>query len=324
MAITGLNKVTIECMSWRECDFYIKYLNNVGMRNYQFESAYNYDDISECSDDIQKCIEEEHQNNDEKLIKEMKLLYKKSQLTSSDFSFFDSKEERTCNWAWLFLNKQVMRFDNYRSDNSPLARGKRIVSMRYYDDRSPKLRLDSKSLEKHPCNTGERVRAIKDAFLFSEVDKDGQLKLIKLMQHIWVKIYQNKSIETWLDRKNTVQCKWAWDYIQNSQYIRYFKAWPPLNDDETYWAIQAIFDHGSWEYPDKLNLLMSSMKKAWSQKKFREKSEGKKAYSITMTPKTKDRLDELVLHHELKITEIIEKLIKKEHEKECSKAVCKG
>lgn len=320
MAIHGMKKTMVECMSWRECSFYIEYLNSLGMQNYKFQDLYNYPNISRCSDDIQTGVMQEHQNNAEKQIKEMKQLYKKSQLSSSDFSFFDAKQKRACNWAWLFLKKQTLRFDNKRFDTFPFEGRNRCVSMRSYNNH--RLRLDSKSLEKHPCNTDERVSAIKNAFIFSEVDKEGQIEIIELMQHVWAGIYQKKSIGNWIDREDSVQCDWVWDYIQSSAHSRYFQAWPPINNDEKYFAIQVIFDHGSWEYPDKITLLINSMKKAWSQKKFRDKSEGKKPYSITMTAKTKNRLDDLVLRQELKITEIMENLIRAEHEKECSKAAC--
>ena len=69
--------------------------------------------------------------------------------------------------------------------------------------------------------------------------------------------------------------------------------------------------------PDRKALIIGGMKRAWSQKKFRDKDkkEGKKAYSISMTEKTKQKLDSLAEHKGLKINETIEMLIRNEFEK---------
>lgn len=313
MRVSGAAR--LECTSWRECNFYIDYLVNVCEQRYEFDDIYEYRSIDSCSRDIMREIEHGGCSDVEKLIKGINKQYQASQLTSSDFSLLNKNTKRACNWAWLFLHKQTIAYDNDRYNNSPFEDGVKRVSPRRYRSHSPRLRLDAKSLEAHPNNINERISAIKDAFLFSEVDKEGQIQIIELMKHIWLEIFQHNHLGDWLKQKDTEQCDWAWNYIKNSEHSRYFTTWPPINHDEKYFAIQAVFDHGSWENPDKVNLLLNSMKKAWSQKKFRDKSEGKKPYSVTMTTKTKDRLDELVLHHELKITDIIERLIKEEYEK---------
>jgi macrodomain Ter protein organizer (MatP/YcbG family) len=57
------------------------------------------------------------------------------------------------------------------------------------------------------------------------------------------------------------------------------------------------------------------MKKAWSQKKFREKSSGKKPYSISMTLNTKQKLNALAEEKGMKINDMVEYLVKNEYQK---------
>jgi hypothetical protein len=66
---------------------------------------------------------------------------------------------------------------------------------------------------------------------------------------------------------------------------------------------------------DRKALLIDKMKKAWSQKKFREKSNGKKPYSISMTQNTKQKLNALAEEHEMKINEMVELLIQNEYQR---------
>ncbi|WOD09042.1 hypothetical protein [Marinomonas sp. GJ51-6] len=66
---------------------------------------------------------------------------------------------------------------------------------------------------------------------------------------------------------------------------------------------------------DRKALVIDKMKKAWSQKKFREKSSGKKPYSISMTLNTKQKLNAMAEEKGMKINEMIEYLVQNEFKK---------
>ena len=259
-------------------------------------------------------------SNNKKLKCEMEKAFQTTQLSNDDLSFFDKNEERRCNWLWCFLKENTMRFG--RSDDGlyPFVGGDTYLSPKSYIDETPKIRLSNRPFEIRPSNIGARLMAIKESFKNGEVDLEGQREIIELLKYLWGKIYQGgeskskQDISKWLDSSNIEQCDWAWDYIQNSEHKGLFFSWEPLGNKEKAQAIIAGFDIGTLYNLDRAELFFSKMKSAWSQKKFRDKSGGKKAYSINMTIKTKERLDELAEHYDCKLNEVIEKLIKKEHE----------
>ncbi|HEJ6046277.1 TPA: hypothetical protein SL824_003607 [Pseudomonas aeruginosa] len=66
--------------------------------------------------------------------------------------------------------------------------------------------------------------------------------------------------------------------------------------------------------PEKI-LLMNSIKKRWSQNKYRAKNTGKKQYNFILSDKTIKRLDKLADKHDLKRTQVLDILLKMEEEK---------
>ncbi|MNC73203.1 hypothetical protein D3C75_1243630 [compost metagenome] len=60
---------------------------------------------------------------------------------------------------------------------------------------------------------------------------------------------------------------------------------------------------------------MSSIKKRWSQNKYRAKNTEKKQYNFILSDKTIKRLDKLADKHDLKRTQVLDILLKMEEEK---------
>lgn len=60
---------------------------------------------------------------------------------------------------------------------------------------------------------------------------------------------------------------------------------------------------------------MDSIKKRWSQNKYRAKLVGKKQYNFILSEKAIQRLDKLAEKHDLRRTEVLEILLKMEEEK---------
>lgn len=60
---------------------------------------------------------------------------------------------------------------------------------------------------------------------------------------------------------------------------------------------------------------MNSIKKRWSQNKYRTKLTGKKQYNFILSDKAIQRLDKLAEKYDLRRTEVLEILLKMEEEK---------
>ncbi|HHQ7445626.1 TPA: hypothetical protein ACSU1C_004699, partial [Escherichia coli] len=91
----------------------------------------------------------------------------------------------------------------------------------------------------------------------------------------------------------------TYNFVQNTT---------PLNHAEKLLAVRATFD--LWEGDDNSKkLLLMNLNKAWNQKKLRETRVDKKALNTYLKIKTKIQLDELAEHYDMRISDILEKLI---------------
>ncbi|PSU34071.1 hypothetical protein [Photobacterium lutimaris] len=72
----------------------------------------------------------------------------------------------------------------------------------------------------------------------------------------------------------------------------------------------AIYQFDNWNVsPADKQLLIIKMKRAWSQKKRRDKLEGRKAYSILMSTDVKSKLDEMAYEQGCHRNTLLEKII---------------
>ena len=309
----------LEIHSWREWDFYLHYLETtIGVSIRENKS----DQIQDCEEKINQEIKylKQEDNKLNGLIRELREAFQGTQLSSDKFAWFDKKNERLCNWVWCFLNQKIMNENDDSYSTEPFVKGDNTFYAGVYTDEIPEIRLSIQPFSDHPSNVSERLASIKKSFENGEAGAEGQSQIIELIKLVWEDVYLNKyssAFVNWLDSSNQAQCEWAWDYFQgidNRELRSFFLTWIPHDDKEKAAAMIAAVDMGVLKNLERTELFLSKMKRAWSQKKFRDKSDGKKAYSINMTLKTKKRLDELAEHHDLKLNEVIAKLIKKEHD----------
>ncbi|NAX45448.1 hypothetical protein CAG70_00285, partial [Photobacterium halotolerans] len=251
---------------------------------------------------IEDGIDNLHLNESERntLISGMQKSFYKTQLSDEQFTWLDKGDERFCNWVWCFI-REIDRLSNRRRSHIE----------------TEMINLSTKDLIDTRNSYQQRRKDIISCFHNSEAYPEQQQHLINQIQSIWQTIFQDKRVLNWLDKNNPKQWQWAWEYILNFDKNLISFIWPPTSDNEIKSAIVSIFDMFDilHDNPDRKTLLIGNMKRAWSQKKFRDKNEGKKAYSISMTEKTKQKLDSLAEHKGMKINETIEILIKNEFEK---------
>ncbi|UXK08312.1 hypothetical protein N5094_18305 [Shewanella putrefaciens] len=254
-----------------------------------------------------------HQITPQELAKLKEKFEREEQLQPDEFKWLDKKEERFWNWAWSFLAVYSQPMNNYLEQGVHAFTGYAYgSSMDNYRSDYPVIRINDRAFDRDVTDLTKRIEQIKLAFKSGEADLQSQRQIIQLIHHLWKPIFINKTIIKWLKINNQIQIDWVWDYLQALENPPHQNTlWLPSSDAEKYSVIISFFD--LIEQDDTKQLLTIKIKKAWSQKKFRDKSEGKKAYSISMSAKTKTRLDQLADHYELKITDLIEKLIQDAH-----------
>lgn len=120
----------------------------------------------------------------------------------------------------------------------------------------------------------------------------------------------------WIDAKNEDQVLWAWQYIQLGQHTKFknqsIQHYYPINTKEYYESVLSVFD--CWMgHPSEMKLSLDEMKKAWAQQKYRKGLNGKKQCTFVLHEDTKKKLDHMATQKDLKLNEMLEKLINAEY-----------
>lgn len=133
--------------------------------------------------------------------------------------------------------------------------------------------------------------------------------MLEEMKNLWSIIFNNQKRHKWIDPKNTTQIDWLWDYLNKK--INLISP-PPITDEkDKYTVLVGYFDlnYNNFEFIYHID----KSKQAWSQKKHRDKREGKKAYNFVLSDESKTKLNAIAAHKDQKINETLEKLINKVH-----------
>ena len=127
---------------------------------------------------------------------------------------------------------------------------------------------------------------------------------------------KNQEITRWLNKDENQKISWTFDYLLNIK-LRYIPLVLPgsmgVRDD-----IISFFDVTRTFNEDSSKLIILTMKKSWSQRKYRDKNKDKKQYSINMSQDIGDILDELSQVENKNKNAIIEELIREAYAKRCS------
>ena len=290
---------SLDALSERECTFYTDYL----IKNIRSTSQKNLrgsslaERVKKLNEELESLINKKRAPQN--FASQMRSAFKASQLPSHYFRWIDKKDERLCNWAWCYL-KNVIQDTESATTHGAL-------------EESPFLLLSAKAFATERSSAGERYLDVLDAFYNGEADTNQQEELLEVLKVKWQEIRFNESIVNWLEENNPTQWAWAWSYLQNITQRPLKQAWIPTTETEKKAAVIATLDLS--DNVDRKALIIDKMKKAWSQKKFREKSSGKKPYSISMTLNTKQKLNALAEEKNMKINEMVEYLVRNEYKK---------
>lgn len=143
-------------------------------------------------------------------------------------------------------------------------------------------------------------------------NRNEKESLLFNLQSSWLNFFKLGEKFKWIDQGNESLVKWAWDYCHSKNIPLNFI--PVAKETERYVSLIIMFNH--WDaHPDTKSLFLVHIKKALNQKKQRDKRDGKKAYNIVMSEDIKGKLNTLAEHHDRKINQTLERLIKQEYDR---------
>ncbi|GGN28906.1 MULTISPECIES: hypothetical protein [Marinomonas] len=289
----------LEVRSERECAFYTDYLlssiRSASLKNLRGDT--HTERVKKLNEELDNLVKRNRAPKN--FATQMRSAFKATQLPSSYFRWIDKKDERLCNWIWCYLKSHTKK----REANQEQG----VIQENTF------LLLSEKAFSTERDNVSDRLVDVLNAFYDGEADAQQQQDLLDELKTKWQSIRFNETIVQWLEDNNPAQWAWAWSYLQNITQRPLEQAWIPTSNTEKKAAVIATIDLS--DNVDRKALVIDKMKKAWSQKKFREKSSGKKPYSISMTLNTKQKLNALAEEKNMKINEMIEYLVRNEYKR---------
>ncbi|MBB3243899.1 hypothetical protein FHW68_005484 [Pseudomonas sp. Tn43] len=130
------------------------------------------------------------------------------------------------------------------------------------------------------------------------------------IEHSWNQHKQQDHIFRWFNDKHTSQrCALAWEWLcKNKPLLTLGKA--PIN---SHIELLMFFDQTPFSEAEKI-LCIETIKKRWSQQKYREKLTGKKQQNFILSDKAISHLDALAETYDLKRAQVLEALLQMETE----------
>lgn len=250
-------------------------------------------------------------------------------------------DSRLSTWLWLFLKSQAPH-TNLGELGSP-AMGDRMADFIQNtqlnaelieaqsalfllpekdlewitDNKRQNLFISRKLIEKHgyqpilpPTNLTGRAFTIAmvDIWAIEKTHKSWNINQIKFE---WEQHSRSDQIFKWFDGSDIEQrLETAWEITKKKFPLLAYQENAPKEKEEFIILLEIQFITTS----DKI-LLMESIKKRWSQNKYRAKLTGKKQYNFILSEKAINRLDKLAGKYDLRRTEVLEILLQMEEEK---------
>ncbi|KAE9627778.1 hypothetical protein [Aeromonas veronii] len=296
-------------MDIRRCQFCLTYLNNT--RRIPIANC-DQNDIHSCQMAINNMISMVTSDKSERarLIAELEQACTANILPISHFDWL-KEDKRAAFWLWAYINQTQDNILGVPSTSNPL------------DNMYNKLGLSSS-----PCNHQERLSLIisfMDRFPVSPQAIGFKENLLEKFKEKWKFVYAQPIPLKWLpDEEASVQ--WVWESLQKHfanisgasspmflstlQLTHWFT---PYNHAERLLAVRAALD--LWvDAPDSKRLFLLNLNKAWNQRKLRQQRTDKKAVNTYLRNDTKAQLDSLAVHYKMRISDVLEMLIKERHQ----------
>ncbi|OKP23805.1 hypothetical protein [Serratia fonticola] len=250
------------------------------------------------------------------LLSEMETGQEENILPQESFDWL-RRSERATFWLWAYLCKA----GDYELGIGPPANGE--FGKNWYQ------RIN---LSLSPVSHQERVNIIVTLFdsIVVSTPPVTHLKkqVLEKLKDRWKNIYSKPMLLKWLpDEEEAVL--WIWNNLQKVQQEKTshigglymslsapgLTTWfTPLSHTERHLALRAALD--LWDdAPDTKRLFLLNLNKAWNQQKLRQSRTDKKALNTYLKNETKNRLDFMAEQSDLRISDMLEKLINDHYRK---------
>ncbi|MFM4815111.1 hypothetical protein ACEUC8_00435 [Aeromonas veronii] len=231
--------------------------------------------------------------------------YSQNCISNNDLSWIDDKNTRLLCYIWRTLSHLILESTPNGIFNYNL-----------------KINL-GKTVQQNNIQRVVRVHEITNknisVFLIAccinrlKVDKVNKLQILENIKESSSYAIDNQEVTHWLKKDEKQKIPWMYDYLRGtrSDYIPLVpRGSIGVRDD-----IISFFDVTRTFNEDSSKLIALTMKKTWSQRKYRDKNKDKKQYSINMSQDIGDILDKLSLARNENKNKIVEALIRAEYEK---------
>lgn len=299
----------IKKLDLRACSFYLNWLQF--NKNITINQV-NKQECESCRRAIHQAIHQYFPNENDRMnvLIELESAYDENILPIDSFNWL-KQDERAAFWLWGYLCK----VDDFKLGINPPPNA--VASENWYD----RLHLNFS-----PSSHHERIALIIsffDEIIFSTPPVYYFKKqIMDKLKEQWAVIYSRPIPLKWLPDEEEVVL-WAWQHLQKCQQERLLPptavnirmippgltTWfTPLNSSERLLALRAALD--LWDdAPDTKRLFLLNLNKAWNQQKLRQSRTDKKALNTYLKNETKQRLDFMAAQQNIRISEMLEKLI---------------
>lgn len=226
-----------------------------------------------------------------------------------DLNWLEIKDDRLCFWIWKTIQKININFDEI--SRSEIVNSDSRSSSNYFDK---PFSYQNLGLPFDVYTTAQRYTYILRFFHLWNCNLNEKEEVIIHLQKGWQETLSIESFN-WItnaDGNKIHNIDWFFNYMANKlpNINNWDSALPKgMNLNENLINAIGYFDTWPANHPAEKKLFIQSMKKAWAQKKHRDKMQGKKAYSMVMSTDIKGKLDEMAIKNELHRNELLEHII---------------
>lgn len=246
----------------------------------------------------------------ERNIQKIRNWYNQSALNDHDLTWLKQKNDRLIHWLWHLLI-------SFR--NVPNLIGYFITTEIKTNNPHSADFFDYFSFNRNAYSTKEKHELLIKAFELTVLAREDKIEILNKLKERWQWIENNENFN-WIDNNDAMVSKWAIDYLKayskknalTINDLNYISFEHPFNE------LALLFDTWSIGSSDK-KLFFIAMKKAYSQKKHRDKQVGKKQCSFNLSENTVNQLSEIAKIKGLPKNHILEHLIYIEYLKETTK-----
>lgn len=251
-----------------------------------------------------------------KLLAEMEASYYVNILAMESFDWLKQNERATF-WLWAYICKA----DDYQIEIDP-PKGS-LFGQNWYQ----RLNL-SYSPTNHQDRIGIIITFFDSIIILTESLSYLKINLMERLKNLWKNIYSKPFPLKWLPNEED-SILWAWNSLKSLQDERNAPAggrsssltmpgmttwFTPLNHAERCLALRAALD--VWDdAPDTKKLFLLNLNKAWNQQKLRQSRTDKKALNTYLKNETKNKLDALSAHYDIRISDMLERLINEHYKR---------